>query len=199
MTGSQQSAAGSHQSARRGCVRSHHAGSSIRSTTARASSCATLTSPADEPYDKLKRALRAEVDEAAWSSLYSTRSRAFDRESYQSLRRRGSEGVRRLDLGSRASLGASHAGPLPQFDPIIGMGACAKYAWWKIPLGCADVGQLSPGVRDGVNSSAAWASFARRAGPGDPRTVENPLQPFESAAGRPGRPPQAEGLPHRLQ
>jgi adenine-specific DNA-methyltransferase len=34
---------------------------------------------ADEPYDKLKRALRAEVDEAAWSELYSTRSRPFDR------------------------------------------------------------------------------------------------------------------------
>src|SRR4051794_36938131 len=32
---------------------------------------------ADEPYDKLKRALRAEIDEAAWSSLYSTTSRPF--------------------------------------------------------------------------------------------------------------------------
>jgi adenine-specific DNA-methyltransferase len=34
---------------------------------------------ADEPYEKLKRALRAEIDEAAWSSLYSTVSRPFDR------------------------------------------------------------------------------------------------------------------------
>ncbi len=33
---------------------------------------------AEEPYDKLKRALRAEIDEAAWSSLYSTISRPFD-------------------------------------------------------------------------------------------------------------------------
>ena len=32
---------------------------------------------AEEPYDKLKRALRAEIDEAAWRSLYSTVSRAF--------------------------------------------------------------------------------------------------------------------------
>jgi len=32
---------------------------------------------ADEPYDKLKRALRAEIDEGAWSSLYSTNSRPF--------------------------------------------------------------------------------------------------------------------------
>jgi len=32
---------------------------------------------ADEPYDKLKRALRAEIDEAAWSQLYSTTSRPF--------------------------------------------------------------------------------------------------------------------------
>jgi len=34
---------------------------------------------ADDPYDKLKRALRAEIDETAWSSLYSTESRAFDK------------------------------------------------------------------------------------------------------------------------
>ncbi len=34
---------------------------------------------ADEPYDKLKRALRAEIDEAAWSALYSTVSRPFDK------------------------------------------------------------------------------------------------------------------------
>jgi len=33
---------------------------------------------ADEPYEKLKRALRAEIDEAAWSALYSTKSRPFD-------------------------------------------------------------------------------------------------------------------------
>ena len=32
---------------------------------------------AGEPYDKLKRALRADIDEAAWSSLYSTVSRPF--------------------------------------------------------------------------------------------------------------------------
>jgi adenine-specific DNA-methyltransferase len=34
---------------------------------------------ADEPYEKLKRALRADIDEAAWSSLYSTVSRPFDK------------------------------------------------------------------------------------------------------------------------
>ena len=33
----------------------------------------------DEPYEKLKRALRAEIDEAAWSSLYSGKSRPFPR------------------------------------------------------------------------------------------------------------------------
>lgn len=32
----------------------------------------------DEPYERLKRALRAEIDEAAWSALYSTRSVPFD-------------------------------------------------------------------------------------------------------------------------
>ena len=32
---------------------------------------------AEEPYDKLKRALRADIDEAAWSSLYRTVSRPF--------------------------------------------------------------------------------------------------------------------------
>jgi adenine-specific DNA-methyltransferase len=34
---------------------------------------------ADEPYEKLKRALKAEIDEAAWSSLYSTVSKPFDK------------------------------------------------------------------------------------------------------------------------
>ena len=34
---------------------------------------------AQEPYDKLKRALRADIDEAAWSALYSTVSQAFAR------------------------------------------------------------------------------------------------------------------------
>ncbi len=34
---------------------------------------------ADQPYDKLKRALRAEVDEAAWSALYSTTSYPFEK------------------------------------------------------------------------------------------------------------------------
>ena len=33
---------------------------------------------ADEPYEKLKKALRAEIDEAAWLALYSTVSRPFD-------------------------------------------------------------------------------------------------------------------------
>ncbi|MFC1905217.1 site-specific DNA-methyltransferase [Chloroflexota bacterium] len=32
----------------------------------------------DEPYEKLKRTLRAEIDEAVWLSLYSTVSRPFD-------------------------------------------------------------------------------------------------------------------------
>ena len=36
---------------------------------------------AGEPYDKLKRALRAEIDEGAWSALYCTRSRSFARPS----------------------------------------------------------------------------------------------------------------------
>jgi adenine-specific DNA-methyltransferase len=34
---------------------------------------------ADKPYEKLKRALRAEIDEVAWSVLYTTVSRPFDR------------------------------------------------------------------------------------------------------------------------
>jgi len=33
---------------------------------------------ADQPFEKLRRALKAEIDEAAWSSLYSTVSRPFD-------------------------------------------------------------------------------------------------------------------------
>ena len=33
---------------------------------------------AGDPYDKLRRALRAEIDESAWATLYSTESRPFD-------------------------------------------------------------------------------------------------------------------------
>ena len=55
------------------------AGSSTPTTTARASSSATPTSRgADEPYEKLKKALRAEIDEGEWAKLYSTTSRPFD-------------------------------------------------------------------------------------------------------------------------
>jgi adenine-specific DNA-methyltransferase len=35
----------------------------------------------DQPYEKLKRALRAEIDESAWASLYSTVSRPFPKPS----------------------------------------------------------------------------------------------------------------------
>ena len=38
-----------------------------------------LFTGAKEPYANLKRALRAKIDEAAWSSLYRTVSRAFDK------------------------------------------------------------------------------------------------------------------------
>jgi len=34
---------------------------------------------ADDPYDKLKKALRAEINETAWGSMYSTISRPFDK------------------------------------------------------------------------------------------------------------------------
>jgi len=34
---------------------------------------------ADKPYERLQRTLRAEIDEAAWASIYSTRSRPFPR------------------------------------------------------------------------------------------------------------------------
>jgi adenine-specific DNA-methyltransferase len=34
---------------------------------------------ADDPYNKLKRALKAEIDEAAWNSIYSTISRPFEK------------------------------------------------------------------------------------------------------------------------
>jgi len=34
---------------------------------------------ADEPYDKLKRALRSDINEAAWAALYSTKSRPFEK------------------------------------------------------------------------------------------------------------------------
>ena len=66
---------------------------------------------ADEPYDKLKRALRAEIDEAAWASLYShrqpplrpARHRQDRREGHQPLRRRGAEGRWGVGDGKRSA------------------------------------------------------------------------------------------------
>jgi adenine-specific DNA-methyltransferase len=34
-------------------------------------------SGADEPYEKLKKALKSEINESAWSTIYSTKSRPF--------------------------------------------------------------------------------------------------------------------------
>jgi adenine-specific DNA-methyltransferase len=54
------------------------AGSSTPITTGRASSFAdAYFTGGNEPYDRLKRALRAEIDEDAWATLYSTTSRPF--------------------------------------------------------------------------------------------------------------------------
>ena len=39
----------------------------------------------DRPYDKLKRAVQAEIDEAAWASLYTTKSRPFDPPSTEKI------------------------------------------------------------------------------------------------------------------
>jgi adenine-specific DNA-methyltransferase len=39
---------------------------------------------ADEPYDKLKRALRAEIDESAWSALYTNESIPFEKPTSKS-------------------------------------------------------------------------------------------------------------------
>jgi adenine-specific DNA-methyltransferase len=38
---------------------------------------------ADEPYDKLKRALRAEIDESAWSALYTDESIPFEKPAHK--------------------------------------------------------------------------------------------------------------------
>ena len=40
---------------------------------------------ADEPYEKLKRALRADINESAWAALYSTVSRPFDAPSTRKI------------------------------------------------------------------------------------------------------------------
>jgi len=60
---------------------------------------------ADKPYEKLKRALRAEIDEATWSSLYSTRSRPFpkpdtNRIAVKVINHYGDEVLKVYDLSS---------------------------------------------------------------------------------------------------
>ena len=81
------------------------AGSSTPPTTAKAFVRHAYFTGAEEPYDKLKRALRADIDEAAWSSLYSTsepavrqaRIRQDRRESHQpGILKRNERGGRRV-------------------------------------------------------------------------------------------------------
>jgi len=60
---------------------------------------------AEEPYEKLQRALRAEIDEAAWSTLYSTKSRPFDppksgKIAIKVINHYGDEVLKVLEMGS---------------------------------------------------------------------------------------------------
>ena len=72
---------------------------------------------ADDPYDKLKRALRAEIDEAAWAASTARRAARSTaptigqdrREGHQPLRRRGAEGIPALD-GAELCGGANGGG-----------------------------------------------------------------------------------------
>ena len=56
---------------------------------------------AEEPYDKPQRTLRAEIDEAAWSSLYNTVSRPFDKQTAHATKRTSTmeRTARRLGAG----------------------------------------------------------------------------------------------------
>jgi hypothetical protein len=79
---------------------------------------------ADEPYDKLKRALRADIDEAAWSSLGEPPLRQAHigedgRESHQPLRRRGAEGV---SGGANQAVGAFLPSP-QKYSRLCGLRA----------------------------------------------------------------------------
>ena len=49
---------------------------------------------ADDPYAKLKRALRAEIDEAQWATLYSTKSYPFEPPSSGKIARQGHQPLR---------------------------------------------------------------------------------------------------------
>jgi len=71
---------------------------------------------AEEPYEKLKKALRAEIDEAAWSSLYSTICRPFrapkgegkkpGRIAVKVINHYGDEVMKVFDLGAKARTAA---------------------------------------------------------------------------------------------
>ena len=63
---------------------------------------------ADKPYERLRRALRAEIDEAAWQSLYSTISQPFDvpetgRIAVKVINHYGDEVLKVIDLDSMTS------------------------------------------------------------------------------------------------
>jgi adenine-specific DNA-methyltransferase len=64
---------------------------------------------ADEPYEKLQRALRADIDESAWQTLYSTTSRSFaqpetGKVAVKVINHYGDEVLKVFDLASPADI-----------------------------------------------------------------------------------------------
>ena len=95
-----------------------------------------------DPYERLKKALKADIDEDAWATLYRTESRPFARPEHrqdrrqgdQRLRRRGPEGLRRLSARQRCAQRAQivrtsqrrHRGPGSARSRALGGAAAAS-------------------------------------------------------------------------
>ena len=111
---------------------------------------------ANDPYDKLKRALRADIDEAAWASLHSTVSRPFSRQTTKGrtvdrpVVRTFLPSVHQVNVGSRISLIRLPYGSYPR---SAGPTSRQNGAWIPTSDHCVDGWQETPSVRRARRSS----------------------------------------------
>jgi adenine-specific DNA-methyltransferase len=89
---------------------------------------------ADEPYAKLQRALKAEIDEDAWASLYSTSSRPFDPPSTGKIAvrvicRDSDEALRVQDVLHRLRVSRSVPRGVGSSSAFVGKGLQIRHLW----------------------------------------------------------------------
>jgi hypothetical protein len=148
---------------------------------------------AEEPYEKLKGALRAEIDEAAWSALYSTTSRPFDppetgKIAVKVINHYGDEVLKVYDLRVHSARVVKAA------RPCLNERSCPRSAIRKMSITDCRRKAISPDMPPAAGGPSAPWSRPRRGGgsrlarprrPPRPRPVRSQSSWESDARGRP--------------